>query len=172
MKALAAPQGATAVGQAAGTTDVLADAAGWATPGRAKGSADAQQMVPEDARSAPNHRPSDSAWVLLVMEGGGTELVSRLEATGMPGIKEDPNPEHWGKLARVGIPNARLAVPAQSLATSPGRCCVISPLGSHDPVGPPNPGAQMEVGALSAQVLRRLFPLSPQSGAIPVISGL
>lgn len=57
MKALAAPQGATAVGQAAGTTDVLADAAGWATPGRAKGSADAQQMVPEDTRSAPNHSP-------------------------------------------------------------------------------------------------------------------
>ena len=134
------------MGQAAGTTDVLADAAGWATPGRAKSSADTQQMVPEDARSAPNHQPSDSAWVLLVMEGGGTGLVPRLEATGMPGTKEDPNPEPWGKLAQAGIPNARPGAPAWSSATSPGWFRVIS-------VRPPNPGAQTEVGALSAKVL-------------------
>ena len=106
MKALAdTPWGAAAVGRAAGATYVLADVAGWAAPGRAKDSADAQRMVPEDACSAPNHHSSDSARVLLVMGGGGGQGwgrepgdpgVPRLEAMGMPGTEEELNPEPWG----------------------------------------------------------------------------
>ena len=109
MKALADPPGEPPLrGRAAGATDVLAYVAGWAAPGRAKDSADAQRMVPEDARSAPNHHPSDSALVLRVMGGGGGQGwgqeprdlgVLRLEAMGMPGTKEELNPEPWGTLA-------------------------------------------------------------------------
>lgn len=131
-------------------------------------------MVPEEACSAPNHHPSDSALECSLVMGVGVD-----RAWGRPGDPRSQAGGHGDAWDRRAEPRAlgKLSVSRNSRPSAAhpatSRFCTISPSGSCDPLRPPNPDRRWR-WVNNVKALRRLFPLSRvlRHSCGPVSSGM